>query len=104
MAQFLSDERLLKMIRRLGNDTLVTYTPSGGAGTPIYGIFDAAAETHDIINGQEVIGETPMIQHRTTDLTGTVLAGTILVNSTTYNITEVLPDGEGRTDLTLEEA
>lgn len=104
MAQFLSDERLLKMIRKLGNDTLVTYTPSVGVASSIYGIFDAEAERHDIVNGMEVIGETPAIQHRTVDLTGTVLAGTILHDSTTYNITEVLPDGEGRTDLILEEA
>ena len=104
MAQFLSDERLLKMIRRLGNDTLVLYTPASGAASSIYGIFDADAETHQVIQGADVVGTTPAIQHRTIDLTGTVLGGTILHDGTTYDITEVLPDGEGRTDLTLEEA
>lgn len=103
MAQFLSDERLLKMIRRLGNDTLVTYTPAVGAAASIYGIFDAPTDVFDIGTGK-VIGKTkPEIQHRTIDLTGTVLGGTILHDSTTYNITEVLPDGEGQTDLSLEE-
>lgn len=96
-----SDSRRLKQLTRLGED--VVYTPSAGAPVTIKAIFEADREVIEVINGIQTIGYKPFAECRTSDLTGTIRGGTIVVNSTTYTIREVTPDGTGMTDLILEQ-
>ncbi len=95
-----SDSRRLKQLTRLGED--VVYTPNGGAAVTIKAIFEADRETSEVIGGVEAVGYKPVAECRTSDLIGTVRGGTIVVNSDTYTIRTVLPDGTGMTDLILE--
>lgn len=101
MPSFESDTDRLNLLTELGDP--VTYTPSGGSPATIYGTVDDE-ETVEPMGDAAVIGSIPAIKCRTSDLTGTVKGGTILHDGTTYNITEVLPDRTGMTDLSLEVA
>lgn len=102
MTQVMSDAQLLGLIKATGGSTTATYTPSGGAASTIYVIFDNDAEIFNVAG--DVIGRQPVAQARNTDLTGTILAGTLVVGGTTYTIEKVLADSEGMTDLALKES
>lgn len=79
-----------------------TYTPSGGAGVTVNGIFD-----NDIVE-VEAGGNIPMAVRqprfvcRTADITGAVDGDALNVNSTNYTIRVVDHDGTGMTTLSLE--
>jgi len=80
-----------------------TFTPSVGDAATIYGIFDAEYVTIDPGGTVGISTAAPVFQARTVDVVG-AYGGTLAVNSTTYDIIEVRPDGTGMTTLILQEA
>lgn len=80
-----------------------TFTPSAGDAATIRGIFDAEFVAIDPGGSVGVSTAAPMFQARTVDVTN-AYGGTLAVNSTTYDIIEVRPDGTGMTTLILQEA
>ena len=53
--------------------------------------------------GIDVDGTQPVVTGRSSDMSGVDNADTILIDSITYNIVDVQPDGVGCTALVLEE-
>ena len=101
MPSFESEGDRLALLTELGDE--VTYTPSGGAAKTIYSFVDKEMIS-ELVGDAQVIGFIPDALCRTFDLTGTVLAGTLVHDGTTYTIREDLPDGTGMTFLSLEKA
>ena len=88
-----------------------TYTPSGGAAATLSVIFDktyfedqalAGITGHQPIALAGIAGHQPMALARTSDLTGTIVGGTLVVSSVTYTIVNAEDDGTGFTPLILE--
>lgn len=79
-----------------------TFTPSGGSASTIEGIFDNEYLAIDGDGQVAVAGTTPVFHCKTADVAN-AYGGTLVVNSTTYNIVEVKPDGTGTTMLILED-
>lgn len=84
--------------------TAATYTPSGGAGVIINGIFDnetVPVETGGFVPVHE---EQPRFTCRTQDVSSISDADTLVVNAVTYNVRAWVHDGTGVTVLQLEKA
>ena len=84
--------------------TAATYTPSGGAGVIINGIFDnetVPVETGGFVPVHE---EQPRFTCRTQDVSSISDADTLVVNAVTYNVRVWVHDGTGVTVLQLEKA
>jgi hypothetical protein len=64
----------------------------------VYGIFDDA---HEAIFDDEVGTTAPQFVCRTADVTSVVRGTSIVINSVTYKVTAVEPDGTGMTTLVL---
>lgn len=78
------------------------FTPSGGSAVTIKGIYD---DDYVAIDGEgmvQVSGSTPVFHCKTSDVSN-AYQGTLVVNSKTYEIVEVKPDGTGMTMLVLED-
>ena len=101
MPSFESDSDRLALLTELGEDA--TYTPSGGVAKSIKVLFENV-EAPQPVQGATVVGSIPTAEARTSDLTGTVLGGELVINGTTYTIEAVLDDDTGMTDLRMEEA
>lgn len=73
-----------------------------GDGTTINVNFFLEGDTIETAAGEVEI-EQPMAQAISTDVTGADHDSIIIINSTTYYVTKVIPDGEGMTVLYLSE-
>lgn len=77
-----------------------TYTPDGGSPVSIDGIFDK--EFLAIDEGVVTLSSSnPMFLTKTTNVSSAAPDDTLLVDSVTYKIVEVRPDGTGMTMLIL---
>jgi hypothetical protein len=98
------DDTTRAMIQTMGADRKGTYTPlEGGGGTEID--VDFRNEYGPAIMFEVEINDTvPVAFVVTSDITGTAVGGTLLVDSTTYKIIEgPHSDGEGMSGLVLSE-
>lgn len=100
---FFDDETTRAMIQTTGANNTGDYTPEeGGAAVTIDADFRNAYEA-SILLGIEVRNSHPLAFVVTSDLTGTVIGGTLLTKGVTYKITGQDPDGEGQTMLELSQ-
>ena len=74
---------------------------SAGTSSTVKGIFDK--DSQEIIGMSDVglIEDVPTFHCVSTDVSSTVFDDTLLVNSVTYKIKKIEPDGTGMTKLTL---
>ena len=98
------DDTTRAMIQAIGAGRKGTYTPQeGGGGTEIDVDFRNAWEAAQLFE-VSVQESNPIAFVVTSDLTGTVAGGTLLIDSTTYTIDGPgRPDAEGQTMLVLKE-
>ena len=73
------------------------YTPLGGEAKTIQVLHDAV-----YVEAMEVESNTPIAQARTSDLTGTINKGTLVIAAGTFTIINKEPDSTGMTILILE--
>lgn len=78
-----------------------TYTPDGGDPSTIYGIFDD--EYFDEVGGVGIEGSAPAFHCEAADVSGVAQGDALTVNSVSYIIRNVRPDGTGYVVLILEE-
>ena len=79
-----------------------TYTPDGGSPSPITVIFDKPYVGVDAAGEVVVESTNPTCLCRTSDVSDADHAATIEVDSVTYNVVGVQPDGTGFTILELQ--
>lgn len=96
-----TDEDRLELLTALGDD--VTLNPNGSA-VIIRGIYDAGHVLTDTGQVVDVSDSEPMLTVRTKDVTTVVQGSEIDVNSTTYKVVDIQPDGTGITILRLHTA
>ena len=80
--------------------TSVTYTVSGGSPATILVIFEDESANTDQLT-QEVYNTRPAVTCRASDVPSITNADTFTINSTTYYVRKVLPDGTGLTKAEL---
>jgi hypothetical protein len=80
-----------------------TYTPSGGSPVTVNGIFDNEFFEADAGGTVAVAIQQPRFQCRTSDVASAAEGDAITINSVSYIIRVVQPDGTGVTTLVLEE-
>lgn len=80
-----------------------TYTPSGGSPVTVNGIFDNEFFEADAGGNVAVAIQQPRFQCRTSDVASAAEGDAITINSISYIIRVVQPDGTGVTMLVLEE-
>ena len=78
-----------------------TYTPSGGVVKTIKVVFDSEYLSVQVVGDVGVESETPTAHCKTSDLTGVKHNDTLVIEGTTYYVTEIHPDGTGMTLLIL---
>lgn len=82
--------------------TLVTYTPVVGAPFSVKGIFDAAYQEVQILDGAAVQTTQPKLGIRLSDFAVKPKEGDrCTINSVVYRVTEYRPDGEAGASLML---
>ena len=69
---------------------------SAGTSSTIKGIFDKES-----VEQAGLIEEVPVFTCKTSDVSSATFNDTLVINSTTYYIKELLPDGTGVTRITL---
>jgi len=79
-----------------------TYTPSGGASSSITVIFDNEFIPVDTGASVSFAMRQPKALARSADIPNVAEGDILVVNSTTYVIRIVMPDGTGMTELMLE--
>ena len=79
-----------------------TYTPQGGAGVSIDGIFDEDLIEVDAGGGVGIAMQQPRFVCRTADVSNARDGDTMLVQGYYYNVRIVQDDGTGMTTLILE--
>ncbi len=79
-----------------------TYTPSGGSGVSINGIFDNDFIEIDAGGGVGVAMQQPRFHCRTADVSSAAEGDALVVDSVNYIIRIVQDDGTGMTMLVLE--
>ena len=81
-----------------------TYTPSGGSASTVNVIFN---DDYLAIPGGmmvEVEGSTPVAVVRSSDVSNVAQGDAVVINSVTYSVVGVRPDGTGITELAIEAA
>lgn len=97
------DDTTRAMIQAVGANNTGDYTPAeGGDAANIDADFRNAYEA-SVLLGIEVRNSHPIAFVVTSDLTGTVIDGTLLTKGVTYNITGQELDAEGQTMLKLSQ-
>ena len=76
-----------------------SYTPSGGSAATIYVIFDNEFSLSNIGIGFE--NSAPQVMAKTSDVSAATNGATIVIDSVTYYVIGVEPDGTGVTRLIL---
>jgi hypothetical protein len=78
-----------------------TYTHEGNA-SEIKGIFDNEYEAVDVGGSVPFAMEQPRFYCRTSDVPNVIDGDTLQINSVTYIVRVIMPDGTGITELQLE--
>lgn len=91
------------MINSIGGASPVAYTPALGATLYITALFENEYQEINLVSGM-VSSAAPALHCKTTDVSGAKKGDTVVVNSVTYSVTEVKPDGTGMTTLVLRKA
>ena len=73
---------------------------SAGTSSTIKGIFDKESVEQEV-GEAGLIEEVPVFTCKTSDVSSATFNDTLVINSTTYYIKELLPDGTGVTRITL---
>lgn len=81
--------------------TAAIYTPAGGSPVEIRGMFNAAFLLVELKDGVSVESSRPVITIKTSDAPLAKRGDSIAVNSATYSVRGVEPDGRGLTMLIL---
>jgi hypothetical protein len=79
-----------------------TYTPSGGQGVQISGIFDDGHEEVDAGGGVPFSITQPQFHTLTSNVSSAAEGDTLTIDGVVYTIRVVMPDGTGMTMLQLE--
>ena len=82
-------------------DEETTWTPQGGAATPLRGHFDRNSDVQDIGQMIEMDGLAAMLNYATVDAPGMARGDTIEARGVTYRVVSHQPDGTGRTVVML---
>lgn len=80
-----------------------TYTPTGGSASTITGIFDNDIQEVDAGGTATFAVEIPRFLCRTTDTSSAAEGDAIVIDSVTYSVLTVIRDGQGMTELRLEQ-
>ena len=90
-----SAQDIADMVEALGDGKTMAYTPAeGGDATNVEVIFFNEFQVSELF-GNEVANRGPMVMVLESALIGTVKGGTLVDGSTTYNLLNPQPDGEG---------
>ena len=73
---------------------------SAGTSSTIKGIFDKES-IEQAVGEAGIIEEVPMFTCKTSEVSSATFNDTLVIDSTTYYIKELLPDGTGVTRITL---
>ena len=73
---------------------------SAGTSSTVKGIFDKES-VEQAIGEAGLIEEVPVFTCKTSDVSDATFNDTLVIDSTTYYIKEILPDGTGVTRITL---
>ena len=80
-----------------------TYTPSGGSGSTVNGIFDKPFSSVPLDSGEvDVESNTPSFLCQTTEVSSAAKGDALTVDSVGYTVVGVQADGQGFTQLILE--
>lgn len=82
--------------------TAATFTPVGGQGVTVRGIFDNGHEEVDAGGGVPFSVTSPQFHARTVDVSTASEGDTLEIDGVVYVIRVVMPDGTGLTMLQLE--
>ena len=82
--------------------TAATYTPAGGAGSTVNGIFDNDFVEVDAGGGVTVALQQPRFHCRTADVSSAAEGDALVVSGVNYTVRVVQDDGTGMTMLVLE--
>lgn len=78
-----------------------TYTPSGGVGTDLTGIYDGPTVQRDFGEAISMIGAHPTFLCRTADVPAGAAGGdagdTLTIGAVTWRVTDLQPDSQGMT-------
>lgn len=80
-----------------------TYTPTGGSASTITGIFDNDVQEVDAGGTATFAVEIPRFLCRTLDTSTAAEGDSIVIDAVTYSVLSVFRDGQGMTELRLEE-
>ncbi len=98
------DADLTEMLDTDEHATSATYTPVGGSAATVKGIFDQAQEHEEVGIGIDLELTNALFHCKKSDLTGTFIGGTMVINSTTYLIKAETVDEAGLlSTLTLQD-
>ena len=73
---------------------------SAGTSSTVKGIFDKES-VEQAVGEAGIIEEVPVFTCKTSDVSDATFNDTLVIDSTTYYIKEILPDGTGVTRITL---
>ena len=79
-----------------------TYTPSGGSGSSINGVFDNGDGLVDLGGRVGVTAGDPQFVCRTSDVSSAVEGDALVTGGVDYTVRDVIDDGTGMTTLMLE--
>jgi hypothetical protein len=90
-------DRMVRRVRdRFAHSTSIAYTCAGHAADSISAIFNEAHEVQEMRDGIPVNTTRPTLFVRIADLAATPVAGdTCVIDSVSYDVTDVQPDGSG---------
>ena len=78
------------------------YTPAGGSGSTINGIFDSSDQLVDLGGRVGVTAGDPSFHCRTSDVSSAAEGDALVTGGVDYTIRDVIDDGTGMTQLILE--
>jgi hypothetical protein len=82
---------------------MATYTRTGYPSVSIPVIFEAPGSILPLADGTEIESTAPKVLCRTEDVLNAAHGDTVTVDSKTYKVIGISPDGTGITTLTLSE-
>ena len=82
--------------------TAVTYTPTGGSASTIYGIFDKPTVPVDAGGFVDIHEEQPRLTCKTTAVPSIGYDDTMVISSVTYKVRAWLHNGVGLSTIQLE--
>lgn len=80
-----------------------TYTPTGGSATTVKGLFDNDIQEVDAGGTATFAVEMPRFVCQTSNVSSAAEGDSIVISSVTYSVLSVFDDGQGMTELRLEQ-